>query len=232
MSSMTVRVRLFAALREEAGCDSVDLELPEGATVAKALEMLGGRPPLDGLLAQLPVRMAVNRSYADAETRLAADDELALIPPISGGAGPHVRVIAGPLSSSDTSAAVADSRAGAIVTFEGVPREVEWLEYEAYGEMVEKRIAAILTECVERHGLVGAAAEHRVGTVPLGEPAVIVATSAAHREEAFAGASEAIDRIKTEVPIWKREIGPDGTAGWVVGEQPPIDPIREGGTSR
>ncbi|HEY6551364.1 MAG TPA: MoaD/ThiS family protein, partial [Solirubrobacterales bacterium] len=111
MASMVIRVRLFAALREEAGSDSVDLELPEGATVAKALEMLGSRPPLDGLLAQLPVRMAVNRAYADAETRLAADDELALIPPISGGAGPHVRVIAKSLSSSDVSAAVADSRA-------------------------------------------------------------------------------------------------------------------------
>jgi MoaE-MoaD fusion protein len=232
MASMTVRVRLFAALRKEAGSDSIDLELPEGATVARALEVLGSRPPLDVLLAQLPVRMAVNRGYADAETQLAADDELALIPPISGGAGPHVRVIAEPLSSSDVSAAVADSRAGAIVTFEGVTREVEWLEYEAYSEMVEERIAAILTECVKRHGLFGAAAEHRVGAVPLAEPAVIVAASAAHRAEAFAGASEVIDRIKTEAPIWKREVVRDGTADWVEGEQPPIDPIRGGETSR
>ena len=85
-------------------------------------------------------------------------------------------------------------------------REVSELEYEAYREMAAERIEAILRECAERHGLEAAAAEHRTGTVPLGEPAVIVAVAAAHRTEAFAGAREAIDRIKAEAPIWKREV--------------------------
>ena len=95
--------------------------------------------------------------------------------------------------------------------------------------MAEERIAAILADCVERHGLLGAAAEHRVGAVPLGEPAVIVAVSAAHREEAFAGAREAIDRIKAEAPIWKREVGRDGGASWVEGTAPPLDAARSQG---
>jgi len=211
---MVVQVRLFAALREAAGGDSITLELPEGATVAEALEALSGRPPLGRLLTRLPVRMAVNRVYADAYIRLSPDDELALIPPVSGGAAPHVRVTSEPLSAAAVAAAVADSRAGAIVTFGGVPREVGWLEYEAYGEMAQERITAILGECVRRHRLLIAAAEHRIGTVPLGELAVIVAASAAHREEAFAGVGEAIDRIKAEVPIWKREMG---GMGWLAG---------------
>ena len=98
-------------------------------------------------------------------------------------------------------------------------REVERLDYEAYDEMATERIAAILAECVERHGLEAAAAEHRTGSVPLGEPSVIVAVSAAHRGEAFAGAREAIDRIKAEAPIWKREIE-GGEAEWVEGTSP------------
>src|SRR6185312_89277 len=99
----------------------------------------------------------------------------------------------------------------------------------AYREMAEERMAAILAECVEHHGLLGAAAEHRVGSVPLGEPAVIVAVSAAHREEAFAGARDAIDRIKSEAPIWQREVGRDGRASWVEGTAPPLAAARSQG---
>jgi molybdopterin synthase catalytic subunit len=222
MASMTVHVRLFAVLRERAGRDSVEIELEEGATVAEALEELARVDSLGDALARMPVRMAVNRGYADPGTALAPGDELALIPPISGGDGVHVRVSEEPLSLADLSAAVGRPDAGAIVTFQGVTRSVERLDYEAYREMAEERMATILAECVQRHGLEAAGAEHRVGTVPLGEPSVIVAVSAAHREEAFAGAREAIDRIKGEAPIWKREVD-DGDSHWVEGEQPPID---------
>ena len=113
---------------------------------------------------------------------------------------------------------------GAIVSFQGITREVTRLDYEAYREMAERKIAEILLECVERHGLAAAAAEHRVGRVPLGESSVIVSVSAAHREEAFSGAREAIDRIKAEAPIWKREVevSGDGESGrWVEGAAPP-----------
>ena len=129
---------------------------------------------------------------------------------MSGGAAeataPHVRVTDEPLSLDAVTGRVRDPRAGAVVTFQGVTREVEKLDYEAYVEMAEERIAAIAAEAVERHGLCAAAVEHRVGTVPLSEPSVIVAASAPHRGEAFAGARELIDRVKAEAPIWKQEV--------------------------
>jgi MoaE-MoaD fusion protein len=216
---MKLQVRLFAALRESAGSDSVEIELDEGATVADAVSALG---PVAG---QMPFRIAVNREYAESSEPLEPGDELAAIPPVSGGApetGERVvraRVSGARLDLAELSAAVGDSAAGAIVTFQGTTRDVDLLEYEAYAEMAEARIDAILRECAERHGLRAVAAEHRVGEVPLGEPSVIVAVSAAHREEAFAGAREAIDRIKTEAPIWKKEIS-DGGEHWVEGALP------------
>jgi len=165
----------------------------------------------------LPVRLAVNRDYAEAETSLSEGDELALIPPVSGGRAdaPYVRISAEPLSSERVTAAVADPRAGAIVCFHGVTREVERLDYEAYMEMAAARVERILSEILRMPGVCGAAAEHRVGAVALGQPSVLVAVSAAHREEAFAGARAAIDRIKAEAPIWKRE-----GVGWVQGTVP------------
>ena len=200
---MTVRVRLFAVLRQCAGRDAVDVELDEGATVADALTALAREPGLSDVLARVPVQMAVNRDYAEPDTALSEDDELALVPPVSGGESVHVRLGADSISLDDVAARVVDSAAGAVVTFQGFPRDVPQLDYEAYGEMATQRIAAILADCIERHGLVAAAAEHRTGPVPAGQASVLVAVSAPHRPEAFAGAREAIDRIKAEAPIWK-----------------------------
>jgi molybdopterin synthase catalytic subunit len=231
---MTVTVRLFAMLRERVGSDSVEVEVPDDATVDDALAALAASvPALGDLLDRLPVRMAVNRDYAEPGTRLTAGDELALVPPVSGGAGPHVRITEEPLSADAISRAVSRPGAGAVVTFQGTTRDVDRLEYEAYVEMAEERIASILAECVELHGLEAAAAEHRIGTVPLGEPSVVVAASAIHRGEAFAGAREAIDRIKAEAPIWKREVeaGGDGErAEWVAGSPPPLRPTERSAT--
>jgi molybdopterin converting factor subunit 1 len=208
---IVVRIRLFAILRERAGHDTLELRLRRGATVADALRALSQTDPLGELLGRMPVQMAVNRDYAAPETQLSPDDELALIPPVSGGdAGPrlHIRVSEEPLSLERLSRAVSDPGAGAIVIFQGVTREIELLEYEAYVEMAERRIEQIMRDCISAHGLRAGGAEHRVGSVALGEPSVIVAVSAAHRAEAFAAAREAIDRIKAEAPIWKREQGP------------------------
>lgn len=214
-------VRLFAVLRERAGAGEVTLDLPAGARVSDALA------ELDGLADGLPLVMAVNREYAPEDRVLDAGDELALIPPVSGGSLPPVgqaaavwaRVTGEPLSLSGVSARVTDPRAGAVVTFSGVTREVEKLEYEAYAEMAEEKLRAIAAEAVERHGLCAAAVEHRVGDVPLSEPSVVVAASAPHRAEAFAGAREIIDRAKAEAPIWKREV--EGREGrWVEGTEP------------
>jgi molybdopterin synthase catalytic subunit len=229
---MVVHVRLCAMLRESAGSASMELELQSGATVADAMLALSRHEQLRELLDRLPVRMAVNRDYAEAETRLYAGDELALIPPLSGGcpdAVPHVRIGAEPLSVEELAGAVRDAGAGAVVLFQGVTRELERLDYEAYTVMAEERIERIMRECIVAHGLRAAAAEHRIGSVPLGEPSVIVAVSAAHREQAFAAAREAIDRIKAEAPIWKREIGADGGGRWVAGVEPPS--ARTGGLS-
>jgi molybdopterin synthase catalytic subunit len=213
---MEVTVRLFAMLRERAGAAEVVLELPDGARVSDALAAL------DELAAGLPLVMALNREYAGPGAPLAPGDELALIPPGSGGAteaAPWARVRAEPLSLEAVTARVRDPRAGAVVTFQGVTREVSRLEYEAYAEMAEERMRAIAGEALETHGLCAAAVEHRVGDVPLSEPSVIVAVSAPHRGEAFAGAREIIDRVKAEAPIWKKEIeGGDGR--WVSGTPP------------
>jgi molybdopterin synthase catalytic subunit len=222
---MIVTVRLFAILRERAGSDSIEIELPEEATVGDAFDRLSAAPTIGELVDRLPLRMAVNREYVGGDTPIARGDELALIPPISGGSTDqprvHARVTGEPLSAERLAAWVEDSGAGAIVTFQGVTREVASLDYEAYREMAEERIAVILGDCVERHDLAAAAAEHRIGKVSLGEPGVIVAISAAHREEAFAGAREAIDRIKEEVPIWKRELDAADTGDWVEGAAAP-----------
>ncbi len=214
---MIVQIRLFAQLRERAGADAIEAELADGATVADALSQLAQSSPLGDLLARLPVRMAVNRELADADTQLHPDDELALLPPVSGGSGAHVRITDQPIVAARVTDLVRRSGAGAIVTFEGTVREVEFLEYEAYREMAEERMSAIVGECMERHGLEAAAAEHRVGRVALGEPGVVVAVSAAHREAAFAGARELIDRIKEQAPIWKQELNAD-RARWVLGD--------------
>jgi MoaE-MoaD fusion protein len=213
---MQVTVRLFAMLRERAGAPEVTLDLPDGARVSDALDSLAG------LAEGIPLVMAVNREYAGADQVLDPGDELALIPPVSGGetsAAPWVRVSAAPLSLEELASRVRDSRAGAVVTFCGVTREVERLEYDAYVQMAEERMTAIATEAVERHGLCAAAVEHRVGEVPLTAPSVIVAVSAPHRGEAFAGAREIIDRVKAEAPIWKKEM--EGDEGrWVEGRTP------------
>lgn len=231
-SEMVVHVRLFAVLRERAGTDSLELTLRRGATVADAMLALAGHEPLGELLERMPLHMAVNRDYATADTVLRPEDELALIPPVSGGADAdgdrgaaphvHVRVSDEPLSLQALSRAVGDPGSGAIVIFQGVTREVERLDYEAYVAMAQERIEAIVGECIAAHDLRAAAVEHRVGSVPRGEPSVIVAVSAAHRGEAFAGAREAIDRLKAEAPIWKREHAGGELGPWATGTEPPL----------
>jgi MoaE-MoaD fusion protein len=237
---MVVRVRLFAQLRERAGASELELELPDGARVRDAL----AAPAVASLAEGLPLVLAVNREYAGEDAPLAPDDELALIPPVSGGAGdaeaagtgpvsgdeaasavaasaPHVALREGPLSLDALVERVRDPRAGALVTFCGVTREVPSLEYEAYAEMALEQTRAIVAEAIARHGLCAAAAEHRVGVVPLSEASVLVAVSAPHRAEAFAGGREIIDRLKALAPIWKRERDETGAAAWVGGTPPP-----------
>lgn len=219
---MNITVRLFAMLKEQAGTDRIALELPAGATVAQAVEAAGRQVGIESLLERMPLAHAVNREYADSDAALHDADELALIPPVSGGAPEdgvarvHAAIVTDAPSADRLTALVADTRAGAVVVFHGVTRDVDRLEYEAFDEMAGPLLERILGEVAAEHQLIAIAAEHRTGSVPLSEASVIVAVSAGHRPEAFAGARAAIDRIKAELPVWKQEVdGGEGT--WVEG---------------
>jgi molybdopterin converting factor subunit 1 len=210
---MRVQIRLFASLRERAGTSELTLELPDGALVSDALS------ELRWLTGDLQAVLAVNREYASDSTALLPGDELALIPPVSGGAPDaatiHVAITREPLAAEAVTARVGDPRAGAIVTFQGVTREVPALEYEAYVDMAQAKITEIAAAAAVRHAACAVAVEHRIGTVALSEPSVVIAVSAPHRGEAFAAAREIIDMLKVAVPIWKREAGE-----WVQGHPP------------
>jgi MoaE-MoaD fusion protein len=206
---MPVRVRLFAGLRERAGWSEKELEgIARVGDVWPALE-LGTEP--GGLL------YAVNREYADAGQELRDGDEVALIPPVSGGA---FRVTEEPLSLDAVVGEVADQRAGGIATFTGTVRrqsrgrEVQHLEYEAYAEMAEDVMALLARDLRDAHELCGIAIHHRVGRVEIGEPSVVIAVSAPHRADALAACKDAIDTLKETVPLWKKEVY-EGGEEWI-----------------
>ncbi|MEA2299154.1 MAG: MoaE-MoaD fusion protein [Solirubrobacteraceae bacterium] len=219
---MDVTVRLFAVLREQAGAGTLNLTLDDGATVHDAIAELR-RGPLRGLPENAPFVVAVGREYAEREQRLQPGDELALVPPVSGGAPGRVRLAEVTGEDLDVDAVrrlVADPSTGAVVVFVGTTREVPSLEYEAYVDMAREQIAKLAAAAAEEHGLAAVAVAHRTGTVALGEPSVVVAVSAAHRSEAFAGARALLDAVKSQAPIWKREHPEDGPPAWVAGTLP------------
>ncbi len=208
---MRVTVRLFAGLRERAGTGERRLELPAGARVADVWPQLGLGEEPEGLL------YAVNRRYADPAAELRDGDEVALIPPVSGGA---FRLSGEPLDPSAVIQEVADERAGGIATFIGTTRlhsrgrVVRYLEYEAYEGMAEEMMAELAQDLARRYDLCRVAIAHRVGRVEVGESSVVIAVSAPHRAEALAACKEAIDRLKETVPLWKKEVY-EGGEEWI-----------------
>ncbi len=195
---MRITVRLFAALRERAGWSERQIDLDGVATVADvwpALE-LGAEPP--GLA------YARNREYAPRSAELGEGDEVALIPPVSGGA---FRVQSAPLDLAALVSEVSDPSAGAIATFIGTTRDhsrgrtVTHLEYDAYPEMAEAEMARIAETVKSRHDVTAIAMAHRTGHVPIGEASVIIAVAAAHRAAAMEACREAIDTLKQSVPV-------------------------------
>jgi molybdopterin synthase catalytic subunit/molybdopterin converting factor small subunit len=206
-----VSVRLFAGLRERAGCGSRQLELGEGARVADvwgALD-LGDQPA--GLL------YAVNKAYAAADVALGEGDEVALIPPVSGGA---FRLTAEPLSLDAAVQEVRRDEAGAVATFTGTVRNrsrgrgVVSLEYEAYEGMAEQTMAELAAELERRYELCSIAIHHRIGRVEIGDASVVIAVSAPHRADALAACKDAIDTLKRTVPLWKKEVY-EGGEEWI-----------------
>jgi molybdopterin synthase catalytic subunit len=196
-----VTIQLFAGLRERAGTGRRELEdVARVGDVWARLE-LGDEPA--GLL------YAVNREYADRDFELRDGDEVALIPPVSGGA---FRITPEPLDVSAAVAEVSEDGAGGIATFVGTVRkssrgrDVEYLEYEAFEEMAEPMLSRLAADLEEKHGLCGVAIHHRIGRVEIGEASVVIAVSAPHRAAALDACREAIDTLKTTIPLWKKEV--------------------------
>jgi molybdopterin converting factor subunit 1 len=198
-----VRVKLFAGLRERAGTAERELDLDDGAQVKDVWDALALGEQPRGLL------YAVNRAYAERDRTLADGDEVALIPPVSGGA---FRVTDEPLELDAVVAEVSDQRAGAVATFTGTVRResrgrsVLHLEYEAYTAMAEDVMAQLADDLKRRYDLCGVAIHHRVGRVEIGESSVVIAVSAPHRHEALEACKDAIDTLKEIVPLWKKEV--------------------------
>ena len=195
-----VTVRLFAGLRERAGWARREVE---AATVADVWPALGLGDEPEGLL------YAVNREYADRDRELRDGDEVALIPPVSGGS---FKLVDGPLDTSAVLREVEDPEAGAIASFVGTVRrrsrgrDVLHLEYEAYEEMAEPMLARLGAELGERHSLCAVAIHHRLGRVEVGQASVVIAVSAPHRSAALDACREAIETLKASIPLWKKEV--------------------------
>jgi molybdopterin synthase catalytic subunit len=206
MASVTVRV--FAGLRERAGWSERTVD---AATVADVWPALGLGDEPEGLL------YAVNKNYASRDTALSTGDEVALIPPVSGGA---FRLTEEPIDPTAVIREVSDPRAGGIATFIGTTRvesrgrTVHYLDYEAYGGMAEQVMAEIAEELKRKYDLCEVAITHRVGRVDIGELSVVIAISAPHRAAALAACKEAIDTLKQTVPLWKKEVY-EGGEEWI-----------------
>jgi molybdopterin synthase catalytic subunit len=224
-------VRLFASLRERAGCESVVLEnVPAGSDVAAAKRLLEARRPELGPLQS--VRGVLGTSYVPDATRLSDGDELALLPPVSGGSGRPpdedqalargvFELSGAPLDPGSAQRRVEHPSCGAAVVFTGnardrnADRQVVRLEYEAFPAMAESEMAQVFEECRARisgdprHAL-RMLVLHRTGMVAVGEPAVVVAVASPHRDAAFQAARFLIDELKARVPLWKREVYADG----------------------
>jgi molybdopterin synthase catalytic subunit len=204
-----VTVRLFAGLRERAGWSEREVEgVARLGDLWPALD-LGGEP--EGLL------YAVNKEYAGREHELRDGDEVALIPPVSGGA---FRLSGDALSLDAAVDEVRSERAGAIATFVGTTRvesrgrTVQHLDYEAYAGMAEKVMADIAASLEERYDLCAVAIHHRTGRVEIGDASVVIAVSAPHRHDALAACRDAIDTLKEQVPLWKKEVY-EGGEEWI-----------------
>jgi molybdopterin synthase catalytic subunit len=214
-----VKLLYFAAARERAGLEAQAVALPRGASLEALWAWLAEHQPA---VAQLRphLRVAVNLQFAKDQDALGDGDEVALIPPVAGGAPTRAWLQDAPLSLAQVEALVSHPGAGAVVSFRGtvrdhtLGREVVRLEYEVYPSMAQAKLEQVVQEVEARWEGSRCAIVHRFGVLSVGEDAVVIAVSHPHRAAAFEGCRHAIERIKEVVPIWKKEVGPDG-ASWV-----------------
>jgi molybdopterin synthase catalytic subunit/molybdopterin converting factor small subunit len=223
---MKVDVTLFAGLHDLVGERRISLELAEGSTVDQLRDKLGETyPVVVPYLATLVC--AVDDEYVPVEHTLSDGDNVALIPPVSGGSDALFMVTSDPLDPQRLVDAVRVDEAGAVTLFHGVARNnnegraVRALEYEAHESLAEKKLREVADEISKRFDITGIGVYHRIGRLDIGEASLLVAVSAAHRAEAFNACHAAVDRIKEVVPIWKKEIWEDGGGEWVPGH--PVD---------
>ena len=216
---MKITIRFFAAARERAKRTTLELELPAGSRVSElTTALLQQIPELAPLLPKL--RIAVAEEFAGPDEVIPEGAEVALIPPVAGGSGGLYRLQDAPLSLQEVVDAVSGHTRGGLVTFTGAVRDINKgkkvtrLEYEAYAPMAQKKLAQIGEEAREKWPGIEVAVLHRLGTLTPGELAVVIAVSAPHRKEAFRACEYVIDRLKEDVPIWKKEFAEDGEV-WV-----------------
>jgi MoaE-MoaD fusion protein len=217
---MEVIVRYFAGHRDITGRAEERFDLPTGATVGALWEdMIARYPRLSGYSGRL--LYAVNQEFGALTTELHDGDEVAFIPPVSGGAVAAFRITHEPLDPAPLVALVQAPNMGAVVTFAGVVRNnfggrpTAYLEYEAYEQMAVPVLARLAAEARDRWGTGAIAVHHRVGRLEIGETAVLIVVAAPHRREAFAAAEQIMDRIKQVAPIWKKEVWADGESEWI-----------------
>ncbi len=213
-----VNVLFFAIVRERLGKRSQELEIPDGSTISDFWKALTStHPGMDSLKAH--IRTAVNMDFVEDSYTLKDGDEVALIPPVAGGA-PVARMTLEKLDPDALARRVLSDEDGAVVTFAGAVRNhsqgrtVSFLEYEAYPEMAVHQMELVISEVSEKWPECRVLVDHRYGRLEIGDLAVVIAVASPHRKEAFAACEYVIDRLKETAPIWKREVGPDGTE-WV-----------------
>jgi molybdopterin synthase catalytic subunit len=220
-ATITVQVRLFAGQRDIVGQPVRTLQLPHGATVAVAWQhLVRDYPRLSGYTGR--VMNAVNHEYSDPDAVLHDGDELAFIPPVSGGSSPPAPFVItdAPLEPTPLVQLVQTPHDGAVVTFAGVVRDnfegraTARLTYEAYTDMALATLNQIAAEARARFAIGQVAVHHRVGVLEIGETAVLVVVAAPHRQAAFEAAAYIMDRIKQITPIWKQEHWADGAHEW------------------
>lgn len=217
MRYLKVRARFFGIYRELVGSSHADLEVEEKISLADLKQKLSAAfPPLQAFSDNL--LLAVNGEYGPAELKLKDGDEIAVLPPLSGGA--DIEITTAPISTKAVAEKVKRDSYGAVVTFAGRVRDnsegqrVLYMEYEAFQEMAQKKLSEIADEVRARWQPLDIAISHRVGRLEVGEVALAIAVASPHRKEAFDACQYAVDRIKEIVPIWKKEIREDGGV-WV-----------------
>ena len=209
---MLITVLFFAGARERVGIGRVELNVSDGATLGAAVDQAIASVGADYVL-PANVMLARNGAYADRSTMLIECDEIAIIPPVSGGADgiSDIWITDDEIDADEVVSRVGSDRDGAVVVFHGITRDhnegrsVLWLEYEAYSPMAENMMTRIIAEMRDKWEIGDVAVCHRTGRVDIGQTSMVLAVSAAHRRPAFESALYFIDRLKEVVPIWKKE---------------------------